>query len=116
MIDYHNRKFRPVSQSENSETNSETLFLYVQTDDIVSSYYFGGEILKGQLIAKVNKDGTLDMRYQQVNKKGELMTGICQSTPEILPDGRIRLHEKWRWTSGDFSEGESILDELTGAS
>jgi len=40
------------------------------------------------------------------------MTGICTSTPEILPDGKIRLHEKWRWTSGDLSEGESVIEEV----
>jgi hypothetical protein len=40
------------------------------------------------------------------------MTGICRSTPEILPDGRIRLHEKWQWTSGDRSSGESIVEEI----
>ena len=33
------------------------------------------------------------MRYHQVNDRGELMTGVCRSTPEVLPDGRIRLHE-----------------------
>lgn len=53
------------------------------------------------------------MRYQHVNAEGELMTGICRSTPEVLADGRIRLHEKWRWTSGDLSSGESIIEEVT---
>jgi hypothetical protein len=52
------------------------------------------------------------MRYHQVNTKGELMTGICFSTPEILLNGKIRLHEKWEWTSGDKSVGESIIEEL----
>jgi hypothetical protein len=51
------------------------------------------------------------MSYHQVNYNGELMTGICQSTPEILPNGKIRLHEKWEWTSGDKSKGTSIIEE-----
>jgi hypothetical protein len=46
-----------------------------------------------------------------VNIQGELMTGICRSTPEILPDGRIRLHESWQWTSGDESRGFSVVEE-----
>ncbi len=54
------------------------------------------------------------MRYQHLNQKGELMTGKCFSTPETLSDGRIRLREKWQWTSGDFSEGESIVEETDG--
>jgi hypothetical protein len=40
------------------------------------------------------------------------MTGRCVSTPEILNDGRLRLHEKWHWTCSDFSEGESIVEEI----
>jgi len=40
------------------------------------------------------------------------MTGVCRSTPELLPDGRIRLHEKWQWTCGDRASGESIIEEI----
>jgi hypothetical protein len=74
--------------------------------------YSGGQIISGHLIAIVDANGALDMRYHQVNTKGELMTGICFSTPEILLNGKIRLHEKWEWTSGDKSVGESIIEEL----
>lgn len=35
----------------------------------------------------------MDMRYHQVNDRGEGMTGVCRSAPELLPDGRIRLGE-----------------------
>jgi hypothetical protein len=111
-INYHNRRFRPVQNTENGETSSETVFLYKQQGNILTSDYSGGQIVKGNLIALVSDNGELDMRYQQVNTKGELMTGICHSIPEILPEGRIRLHEKWQWTSGDLSEGESIIEEI----
>jgi len=39
------------------------------------------------------------------------MTGVCRTTPEQLPDGRLRLHETWHWTSGDGSAGSSVLEE-----
>jgi hypothetical protein len=39
------------------------------------------------------------------------MTGICHSKPEILSNGKIRLYEEWKWTSGDKSGGKSILEE-----
>ena len=52
------------------------------------------------------------MRYHQANNKDELMTGICKSKPEILENGKIRLHERWEWTSGDKSKGQSIIDEI----
>jgi hypothetical protein len=52
------------------------------------------------------------MSYQHINRKGELMTGVCTSIPERLSDGRIRLHERWQWTCGDHSTGESIIEEI----
>jgi hypothetical protein len=112
MINYNNRVFVVVSNSETGILDSNTRFTYEQQGDIVSCTYVGKAVLKGQLLALVMANGELDMRYHQINMKGELMTGICTSTPEILPGGKIRLHERWRWTSGDHSEGSSILEEL----
>lgn len=112
MINYHNRKFKPVTNSDNGEVDGEMVFHYKHTGSIVTSDYSGANIISGHLIALVDDDGTLDMRYHQVNSKHELMTGTCKSRPEIMSNGKIRLHEKWQWTSGDFSQGSSILEEV----
>lgn len=112
MINYHNKKFRILSNSENGETSEKTVFHYKQEGNILTSTYSGGQIQFGQLIGIVDENGNIDMRYQQVNLKNELMTGNCKSVPEILPNGRIRLHEIWQWTSGDFSKGSSVLEEI----
>tara|TARA_R110002111_G_C5880872_1_gene362356 strand:+ start:204 stop:539 length:336 start_codon:yes stop_codon:yes gene_type:complete len=111
-MNYNNKRFRPIKNSENGETSEATLFVYKQTDNMISSEYKGGQIVKGHLIGLVDKTGTIDMRYHQINRKGELMTGTCQSKPEMMPNGKIRLHETWQWTSGDRSNGTSILEEL----
>jgi len=112
MINYNNKVFVPLSNSENGEVDLSMRFVYQQTGNIVTSTYSGGRIRAGHLIALVDEQGNLDMRYHQVNDKGEITTGICKSTPEQLPNGKIRMHEKWQWTSGDCSEGESLLEEL----
>ena len=112
-ISYNNRKFSSVQNSDTGEVSSETVFHYHQKDALVWAEYSGGEIVFGNLIAKVLENDCLEMRYQHLNKSGELMTGKCFSTPEILEDGRIRLYEKWQWTAGDFSAGESIVEELS---
>lgn len=112
MFSYHNKQFRPISNTENGETSEATLFLYQQEGNILTSTYAGGKIVQGHLIGIVDELGHINMRYHQVNDRGELMTGICHSTPEILPNGKIRLHERWRWTSGDCSEGASLLEEI----
>ena len=111
-INYDNRRFMPVNNSESGEVSSETVFQYHQKDDIVWATYEGGAIKFGTLVAKVLEKGQLEMRYSHVNLSGELMTGVCHSTPEVLPDGRLRLHEKWQWTSGDNSKGESVIEEI----
>lgn len=111
-INYHNRRFRPVQNSKNGETSAETEFYYSQKGNVITGTYGGGDIVSGNLIAIVNENGELDMRYQQVNKSGELMTGICKSIPEVLSDGKIRLYEQWQWTSGDKSSGESVIEEI----
>ena len=112
MIHYDGKTFRPVQNSENGETSSETLFHYTQKGNILTSTYSGGKIKTGHLIGLVDDSGKIDMRYHQVNTNGDLMTGICQSVPEILPNGKIRLHETWQWTNGDFSKGKSVLEEV----
>ncbi len=111
-MNYSNKRFRPVSNTENSETSEETEFVYRQDGRILTSEYRGGQIIKGHLIGLVDEAGNIDMRYHQVNTRGEIMTGMCRSTPEVMPNGKIRLHETWEWTSGDRSKGQSVLEEV----
>jgi hypothetical protein len=112
MINYHNKRFRPIQNTNNGETSAETIFHYVQEGAILSAEYAGGKITKGHLIGLVDEHGVIDMRYHQVNNQGELMTGVCRSVPEVLPTGKIRLHESWQWTSGDESQGSSVIEEI----
>jgi len=112
QFNYEGRVFRSVSNSTNGEAGAETHFHYHQQENVVWAAYGGGKVLLGSLLAKLNPDGSLDMRYHHLNQTGEFMTGECHSVPEILPDGRYRLREKWRWTCGDGSSGESVIEEL----
>lgn len=111
-LNYDNRKFVLIQNSATGEVGSDTVFHYRQDGELDWAEYSGGGIVRGMLIAKCDGDGILDLRYQHLNRSGELMTGICKSTPEILPDGRIRLNENWQWTSGDLLSGESIIEEV----
>lgn len=111
IFNYHEKKFRPISNTENGETSEETLFLYQQFGNILRSEYSGGKIKYGHLIGLVDHQGNIEMRYHQINDQDELMTGICFSRPEMLENGKIRLHESWEWTSGDKTKGTSIIEE-----
>lgn len=111
-MNYNDKRFKPISNSENGEVSSEMVFHYKQTGTILTCNYQGLKILDGHLIGLVNNDGTIQMSYHQINQNGELMTGVCNSRPELLKNGKIRLHEAWQWTSGDQSKGTSILEEI----
>lgn len=111
MLNYNNKFFRSISNTENGETSSDTVFHYKQEGNIITSEYAGGKIKYGHLIGLVDQFGNIEMRYHQVNDKNELMTGVCISRPEQLSNGKIRLHESWEWTSGDKSKGQSVIEE-----
>jgi hypothetical protein len=112
LINYNNRTFVSVKNTSNGEVSSKTYFHYKQEGNIITATYSGGEIVSGMLIGIVNNDGSLEFRYNHVNIKNEIRGGKCKSIPKILSDGRIRLYEKWQWLDKDYSEGESIVEEV----
>ncbi|MTI29793.1 n-acetylglutamate synthase [Xanthovirga aplysinae] len=104
--------FKPVNSTENGEVDSQTLFYYQQTGNLVTAKYKGGSIIEGHLIAKVLDNGQLDMRYHHLNTAGEFMLGKCLSTPELLDNGKLKFKEEWQWLSGDKSSGISEIVEI----
>jgi hypothetical protein len=111
-VNYNDRYFRSVGNVDGGDVDADTVFHYRQEDEIVWATYRGGGVAFGTLTALVLPDGRLDMRYQQVSKDGIIKTGRCLSTPEILSDGRLRLHESWSWTEGGEGAGESRIEEI----
>lgn len=116
------RTLRSVSNTSNGDVGAETTFHYHQEGSVVWAEYSGGSVVRGSLIATAlpptdGSDGShlpyggLDMRYHHVNGSGELMTGRCRATIEVLEDGRVRMKEDWEWTSGDCSRGTSVVEE-----
>jgi hypothetical protein len=112
MIDYDGRRFRSVSNSDGGDVTGDTRFDYRQQSDVVWATYAGGSVRFGALVAKADADGNLEMRYHHVSTDGTFKSGRCESRPERLPDGRLRLHERWQWTDGAEGAGESIIEEI----
>ncbi len=56
-INYDNKTFRSVSNTDNGEVSGDTVFEYHQDGDLVWAEYSGGEIVRGNLIAKILEDG-----------------------------------------------------------
>lgn len=111
-MNYNGKKFKVWTNSDNGSTSEETIFQYWQKGRLVWADYQGGKILMGNLMGVVAENGTINMHYHQIEEGGKIKTGVCTSVPEILEDGRIRLHESWKWTCDDFSIGNSVIEEI----
>ncbi|MFC5827954.1 hypothetical protein [Nonomuraea insulae] len=85
---------------------------YHQRDHVVWAEFRGGEVTAGRLIGTCASDGTLTFGYTQVLADGKVVTGTCTSTPEVLPDGRLRLREAWRRFDAAGSAGVSFIEEV----
>jgi hypothetical protein len=110
-VDYEGRVFASIANTANGDVGDETVFHYHQDGDLVWADYAGGSVLKGHLLGTVGADGALTFTYHHVRDDGRQMTGECRSTLTVLEDGRYRLDEDWRWTSGDGSRGRSTIEE-----
>lgn len=107
------RRFRPVTDVEGGQVGPATVFDYRQEGDLVEATYAGGSVRRGHLVGTADGD-RLDFRYAQLHTDGTTATGHCVSTVEHLPDGRLRLHETWRWESRD-GHGTSTVEEIARA-
>lgn len=110
-MNYDGRCFRVLSNSENGETGTETVFRYRQNGAILSGDYSGGVIREGDLLGTVLENGELDFVYHHINQAGEVMAGHCHSIPTRDASGRLVLQENWRWFTGDRSTGRSDIVE-----
>jgi len=109
-ISYHDRRFIGVVNYDDGDLTKDVRFHYRQKDHTVWGTFEGGRVRFGMLIADVLDGDRLDMRWQYLNCEDEFIGGTCLSVPELLPDGRLRLHESWT-IDGDVS-GESVIEEV----
>jgi hypothetical protein len=113
-VNFDRRRFFSASNTTNGDCGSETRFHYRQDGERVWATYDGGRVRFGALVAIGDREGSLDMRYHHADSNGRVRSGRCKATPEVLPNGRLRLHEEWQWTNGDLSKGRSIVEEIAG--
>jgi hypothetical protein len=104
-IDYDGRRFRPAGADG-------CVALYHQDGDVLWGEFSGGSARRGALAGTCAPDGALRFAYCMVRTDDEVIAGRCVSTPEVLHDGRIRLHETWERYGAHASSGESWLEEV----
>ena len=111
--DFNDRVFVGTVNYDSGDLTAETRFHYRQKGNAVWGTCEGGGVLFGTLLAKLEDDGRLTLCWQYVSTDGRLVGGTCTSMPEILPDGRYRLHESWQVTLGGDESGTSVVEEVS---
>lgn len=110
MINYDGRKFR-ASHGDGDPDEAATA-VYHQDGDLLWGEFSGGHVRRGSLTGRCAEDGSIDFAYTMVTDSGEIISGRCQSTPEVLADGRIRLHETFERYGRHTERGTSHIDEI----
>lgn len=113
-MDLDGRRFTVVSNSAAGDLAPGVEFHYRQSGRRVWCVYESlPRVRFGTLVALMDSQGALDMRYQHLDGAGVYRTGQCRSTPERDgAGGRLHLNEAWQWTNGDESSGASVLAEV----
>lgn len=101
----------PVVDQAPGQVGTRTRFTYHEQDGRIWAAYAGGDVVRGHLVGTREAD-ELDFRYVQLKQDGTTSSGHCLSTVTDLPDGRVRLEERWEWESQEGS-GTSVVEEVT---
>ena len=99
--------------SPGGQVSPDTEFAFGQEGRVVHARYAGGGIALGFLVGVADGE-TIEFRYVHVDRQGAISSGHSIDTIEVLPDGRLRLHERWDWESQQGS-GTSVLEEIAGS-
>lgn len=110
MINYDGRLFRKTDDT----APDSPLVRYNQSGDLVWAEFAGGPVRRGSMAGTCAPDGTIDFAYSMVMAGGEVISGQCVSTPQLLPGGYVRLHERWERYGTHAASGTSYLEEVAG--
>lgn len=115
-VDYDGRVFSSAAAETADSSGGAPVGHYHQRGDVVWAEFAGGKVVLGRLVGTCDPDGTLRMSYSQLLTGGEVVSGSCRTTPEPLPDGRLRLREEWERHGAAAARGVSYIEEVRGAS
>ena len=106
MIRYDKTTFRVRGEADSPVAH------YHQEGDLVWAEFGGGRARRGAVVGTCDPDGVLLLTYCMVLRGGDLISGQCLSTPELLPDGRILLTEQWERYGRHAATGISYLEQV----
>jgi hypothetical protein len=117
IIDFNNKKFALIQNSENGEVNADTVFEYRQDNNLVTADYYGGTIKYGKIIAELQHD-KLNMLYQCLTTDNELKAGRAVAKisftdkAKFTDKGKMKLTLDWEWLTDLNKKGTSEYIEI----
>jgi hypothetical protein len=99
------------STAANGVVGSDTRLHFSQRGSRVAARYAGGNVARGWLIGTLS-GAQLVFRYAQREVSGAIHHGHSVAQIERRTDGRIRIIERFTWSSRPGS-GINVFDELS---
>ena len=90
--------------------DSDTQLHFIQKGQRVVARYSGGRVKRGWLVGSLS-GSELVFRYAQSEGAGEVHGGYSVCRVERLSSGRIRITERFTWTSR-LGAGTNVIDEI----
>lgn len=101
---------RVTSTSSGSVVDRSTLFSFRQSGSTVQCQYTGGAVKYGTLIGTLNQN-CLEFAYVQRDVLGRVDAGESRAEIVRLTDGRLSMHEHYRWLTR-AGTGVNVFEEL----
>lgn len=105
-IDFNNKIFSLVTNTDNGKVTAETIFEYKQEGDMVTANYYGGTIRYGKIIA-ILQNRQLNMLYQCLTTSNELKAGKAMADISFTENGKMKLNLNWEWLGSKNDKGVS---------
>lgn len=111
MLSLNNVKMHVIQTAPNGVVNEDTVFIFRQQGNVVTSEYSGGKIIAEFLVGKLENED-LSFSYCQLQNDGVLDNGISSCKLGKDKTGRIRLTEHFEWKSRPGENGINIFEEM----
>jgi hypothetical protein len=110
MINLDGLQMYVSSTALDGVVNADTRLHFIQRGGRVAARYAGGNVKRGWLVGRLS-GADLRFRYAQVEATGAVHAGRSECTVEQLASGRVRIVERFTWTSRPGT-GENVFDEI----
>lgn len=112
MTYYGGRLFRPSGEDGPPFICPEIIYDFKQKGAVLTIRYSGGKVTIGQALGFLDKKGIMITRFQHLTHDDDFISGTSLIKPEILSNGKIKLHDNWSLFDPMNSRGTSHLDEV----